>query len=68
MLERDEADIIYFVPGEAHRPGQGERQNDACARALGLLVAGFPDLQNPKNPFRDKRVRRLSVSPSTGTP
>jgi peptide/nickel transport system substrate-binding protein len=57
MLERGEADIIYFVPGElinkvAKLPGV----------VLAPVLSGswwleFPGFQDPKSPFRDKRVR-----------
>src|SRR3989475_13327084 len=57
MLERDEADIIYFVPGEligkvAKLPGV------TLAPVLsGSFFLEFPGFQDPKNPFHDKRVR-----------
>ncbi len=57
MLERGEADLIYLVPGElinkvAKLPGV----------VLAPVLSGswwleFPGFQDPKNPFRDKRVR-----------
>jgi len=57
MLERGEADIIYIVPGElitkvTKLPG---------VTLAPVLSASwwleFPGFQDPKNPFRDKRVR-----------
>src|SRR4030095_3791922 len=57
MLERGEADIIYFVPGEliskvAKLPGV------TLAPVLsGSFFVEFPGFQDPKNPFHDKRVR-----------
>src|SRR5438128_11200491 len=57
MLERGEADIIYFVPGELI---------NKVRRLPGVMLAPvlsgswwleFPGFQDPKNPFRDKRVR-----------
>src|SRR5215468_9963264 len=57
MLERGEADIVYFVPGElisrvAKLPGV------TLAPVLsGSFFVEFPGFQDPKNPFHDKRVR-----------
>ncbi|HEX2277921.1 MAG: ABC transporter substrate-binding protein [Candidatus Tectomicrobia bacterium] len=57
MLERQEADIIYLVPGELI---------DTVRSMSGVMLAPvlsgswwlqFPGFQNPKNPFHDKRVR-----------
>ena len=56
MLERGEADIIYFVPGELINKVRASGRH-VGARALRILVDGVPRLQDPKNPFRDKRVR-----------
>jgi ABC-type transport system substrate-binding protein len=58
MLERGEADIIYFVPGELI-----ERVKSDSRFMLAPVVSGnwwleFPGFQNPKNPFHDKRVRQ----------
>jgi peptide/nickel transport system substrate-binding protein len=57
MLERGEADIAYFVPGELL-----ERVKSNPKVRLAPLVSGnwwleFPGFQNPASPFRDKRVR-----------
>jgi ABC-type transport system substrate-binding protein len=57
MLERGEADIIYFIPGEM----VGRVQNNPKLM-LAPVVSGnwwleFPGFQDPKNPFHDKRVR-----------
>jgi peptide/nickel transport system substrate-binding protein len=57
MLERGEADIIYNVPGELIAK---------VSKLPGVLLAPvlsgswwleFPGFQDPKSPFRDKRVR-----------
>ena len=58
MLERGEADIIYFVPGELI-----ERVKNNPKLMLAPVVSGnwwleFPGFQDPKNPFHDKRVRQ----------
>jgi ABC-type transport system substrate-binding protein len=57
MLERGEADIAYFVPGELL-----ERVKSNPKVRLAPLVSGnwwleFPGFQNPASPFHDKRVR-----------
>src|SRR2546425_861589 len=57
MLERGEADIIYFVPGELiNKVGKlpGVMLAPVLSGSWWLEVPGF---QDPKNPFRDKRVR-----------
>jgi peptide/nickel transport system substrate-binding protein len=58
MLERGEADIIYFVPGELI-----DRVKSNPKLMLAPVVSGswwleFPGFQDPKNPFHDKRVRQ----------
>ena len=57
MLERGEADIIYFVPGELI-----SKVSKLPGVTLAPVLSGswwleFPGFQDPKNPFRDKRVR-----------
>jgi peptide/nickel transport system substrate-binding protein len=57
MLERGEADIMYFVPGELI-----DRVKNNPKLMLAPVVSGswwleFPGFQEPKNPFHDKRVR-----------
>jgi len=57
MLERGEADIMYFVPGELI-----DRVKSNPKLMLAPVVSGnwwleFPGFQDPKNPFHDKRVR-----------
>ena len=58
MLERGEADIVYFIPGELI-----ERVKNNPRVRLAPVVSGnwwlqFPGFQNPANPFHDKRVRQ----------
>jgi ABC-type transport system substrate-binding protein len=57
MLERGEADIVYFIPGELI-----DRVKNNPKLRLAPVVSGnwwleFPGFQNPANPFNDKRVR-----------
>jgi peptide/nickel transport system substrate-binding protein len=57
MLERGEADIVYFIPGELI-----DRVKSNPKLRLAPVVSGnwwleFPGFQNPANPFHDKRVR-----------
>ena len=58
MLERGEADLAYFIPGELI-----ERVKNNPKLRLAPVVSGnwwlqFPGFQNPSNPFHDKRVRQ----------
>ena len=58
MLERGEADIIYFIPGELI-----DRVKDNKKLMIAPVLSGswwleFPGFQDPKNPFHDKRVRQ----------
>jgi peptide/nickel transport system substrate-binding protein len=58
MLERGEADIVYFVPGELI-----ERVKTNPKLRLAPVVSGnwwleFPGCQNLSNPLYDKRVRQ----------
>jgi peptide/nickel transport system substrate-binding protein len=57
MLERGEADIVYFIPGELI-----ERVKNNPKLRMAPVVSGnwwleFPGFQNPASPFHDKRVR-----------
>src|SRR2546428_9141471 len=57
MLERGEADSIYHVPGELINK-VGKLPGVMLAPVLsGSFFIEFPGFQDPKNPFRDKRVR-----------
>lgn len=58
MLERGEADIAYFIPGELI-----ERVKNNPKLMLAPVVSAnwwleFPGFQDPKNPFHDQRVRQ----------
>ena len=58
MLERGEADIMYFVPGELI-----DRVKNNPKLTLAPVVSGnwwleFPGFQDPQSPFHDKRVRQ----------
>jgi len=58
MLERGEADIMYFVPGELI-----DRVKSNPKLTLAPVVSGnwwleFPGFQDPMNPFHDVRVRQ----------
>ena len=58
MLERGEADIMYFVPGELI-----DRVKNNTKLMLAPVVSGnwwleFPGFQDQKNPFHYKRVRQ----------
>src|SRR3989442_11357843 len=57
MLERGEADLIYFVPGELINK-VGKLPGVMLAPVLsGSWWLEFPGFQDPKSPFRDRRVR-----------
>jgi peptide/nickel transport system substrate-binding protein len=57
MLERGEADLIYNVPGELIAK-VGKLSGVTLAPVLsGSFFLEFPNFQDAKNPFRDKRVR-----------
>src|SRR3989442_5798973 len=63
MLERGEADLIYFVPGELINK-VGKLPGVMLAPVLsGSWWLEFPGFQDPKSPFRDRRVRE-AVSPA----
>jgi peptide/nickel transport system substrate-binding protein len=58
MIERGEADIMYFVPGELI-----DRVKNNPKLMLAPVVSGnwwleFPGFRDPKSPFHDKRVRQ----------
>jgi peptide/nickel transport system substrate-binding protein len=58
MLERGEADIIYFIPGELVARVQSDRRIMLAPVVSGNWWLQFPGFQDPKNPFHDKRVRQ----------
>src|SRR5262245_47914530 len=57
MLERGEADIIYFIPGELVARVQNNSKMMLAPVVSGNWWLQFPGFQDPKNPFHDKRVR-----------
>jgi peptide/nickel transport system substrate-binding protein len=57
MLERGEADIIYFIPGELVARVQSDLKMMLAPVVSGNWWLAFPGFQDPKNPFHDKRVR-----------
>ncbi len=57
MLERGEADIIYLVPGELINKVTRLPGVTLAPVLSGAWFLEIPGFQDPKNPFRDKRVR-----------
>jgi peptide/nickel transport system substrate-binding protein len=57
MLERGEADIIYFVPGELIARVKNNPKLTLAPVVSGNWWLEFPGFQDPKSPFHDKRVR-----------
>ncbi len=57
MIERGEADIIYFIPGELVPRVKREPNIMLAPVVSGNWWLWFPGFQDPKNPFHDKRVR-----------
>jgi peptide/nickel transport system substrate-binding protein len=58
MLERGEADLMYFVPGELIARVKNNPKLTVAPVLSGNWWLEFPGFQNPKNPFHDKRVRQ----------
>src|ERR1051325_4223388 len=58
MLERGEADIIYFIPGEMVHKVQQTKNITLAPVVSGNWWLEFPGFQDPNNPFHDKRVRQ----------
>lgn len=58
MLERGEADIMYFVPGELIERVKSNPKLHIAPVVSGNWWLEFPGFQNPSNPFHDKRVRQ----------
>jgi ABC-type transport system substrate-binding protein len=58
MLERGEADIIYFVPGELIPRVKNNPKLTLAPVVSGNWWLEFPGFQDPKNPFHDQRVRQ----------
>jgi peptide/nickel transport system substrate-binding protein len=57
MLERGEADIIYFIPGEMVKKVQHDPKIMLAPVVSGNWWLEFPGFEDPKSPFHDKRVR-----------
>jgi ABC-type transport system substrate-binding protein len=57
MLERQEADIIYAVPGELIDKVKSTRGVMLAPVLSASWFLEFPGFQETNNPFRDKRVR-----------
>jgi peptide/nickel transport system substrate-binding protein len=57
MLERGEADIVYNIPGQLIARVQKMPGVTLAPVLSGSFFIEFPNFQDPKNPFRDKRVR-----------
>jgi ABC-type transport system substrate-binding protein len=58
MIERDEADLIYFIPGDLVPRVQREKKIMLAPVLSGNWWLEFPGFQDPKSPFHDKRVRQ----------
>jgi peptide/nickel transport system substrate-binding protein len=57
MLERGEADIVYFVPGDLVARVQHDPKVMLAPVVSGNWWLAFPGFDDPKNPFHDRRVR-----------
>ncbi len=57
MLERDDAEVIYDVPGELVARIQANPNVTLAPVVSGNFFLQFPGFQDPKNPFHDERVR-----------
>lgn len=57
MLERGEADIMYFVPGELIARVKNNPKLTLAPVVSGNWWLEFPGFTDPKSPFHDKRVR-----------
>ena len=57
MLERGEADIVYFVPGELIARVKSNPKLTLAPVVSGNWWLEFPGFQDPRSPFHDKRVR-----------
>ena len=58
MLERGEADIVYFVPGELIARVKNNPKLTLAPVVSGNWWLEFPGFTDPKSPFHDKRVRQ----------
>jgi ABC-type transport system substrate-binding protein len=57
MVERGEADIAYGIPGELIGRIKNNPKLMLAPVLSGSFWLEFPNFQDPKNPFHDKRVR-----------
>ena len=58
MLDRGEADIVYFIPGEMIPRVQQDKKIMLAPVVSGNWWLEFPGFTDPKSPFHDKRVRQ----------
>ena len=58
MLEREEADIVYSLPGELLPRAKRNSKIMLAPVVSASWWLEFPGFQDPNNPFRDKRVRQ----------
>jgi ABC-type transport system substrate-binding protein len=58
MLERGEADIAYFIPGDLIARIKSNPKLMLAPVLSGNWWLEFPGFQDPKSPFHDKRVRQ----------
>ncbi|HEV2335665.1 MAG TPA: ABC transporter substrate-binding protein [Stellaceae bacterium] len=57
MLEREEADIVYGIPGELVTRIRNNPKLMLAPVVSGNFWLEFPGFEDPKSPFHDKRVR-----------
>ena len=57
MLEREEADIVYGIPGELVTRIRSNPKLMLAPVVSGNFWLEFPGFQDPQNPFHDKRIR-----------
>ncbi len=57
MLEREEADIVYGIPGELVARIKSNPKLMLAPVVSGNFWLEFPGFEDPKSPFHDKRVR-----------
>jgi peptide/nickel transport system substrate-binding protein len=57
MLDREEADIIYFITGDLVPKAMKDPKLMLAPVVSGNWWLEFPGFQDPKSPFHDKRVR-----------
>ncbi len=57
MLDREEADIIYFITGDLVPKAMKDPKLMLAPVVSGNWWLEFPGFEDPKSPFHDKRVR-----------